>query len=52
MDVKGPMKYMYHFLSFKMAFAVFSTSLGSCSRRLVLLEPDYLVTMGLQNFGN
>lgn len=52
MDVKGPMKYMHHFLIFKMAFAVFNTSFGSSGRRLVLLQADYEVTMDLQIFVN
>jgi hypothetical protein len=52
MGVKEPMKYMYHFLIFKMTFAVLNTSLGLSSRRLVLLQPEYEVIMNLRNFGN
>jgi hypothetical protein len=52
MDVKGPMKHMYHFLIFKMAFAVLNTSLGLSNRRLALLQPEYEITTSLRNFGN
>jgi hypothetical protein len=52
MDVKGPMKHMYQFLIFKMAFPVLNTYLGLSSRRLVLLQPEYEVTMNLRNLGN
>jgi len=50
--LKGPMKHMYLFLIFKMAFNVLNTSLGLSSRRLVLLQPEYDVTMSLRKFGN